>query len=320
MNEIIKTENLKVHFPVKSSFFTRRKNFVKAVDDITIGIKQGETLALVGESGSGKTTFGRAILNLINLAEGKVLFKNQNLLELKYKDMQNIRKEVQIIFQDPYSSLNPRRSVGQTISEILRITGKLDKNKANERVYEILHDVGLSPAYYDRYPHEFSGGQRQRIAIARAIAINPKFIVCDEPVSALDVSIQSQIINLLMELKVKYNMTYLFISHDLNVVYHISDRVAVMYLGKIVEVSETNKLFNNPLHPYTRALLSASPGIKGEKKKEKIILKGEIPSSINVPSGCRFRTRCWKATEICKEKMPELIQKEIDHYVACHHT
>lgn len=319
MNNIVQTKNLKVYFPIKSSIFSKKKTYVKAVDDVSLEIKKGETLALVGESGSGKTTFGRAIIKLIDIAKGEVLFKNDNILIYDDKEMRKIRKDMQIIFQDPYSSLNPRKSVGQTISEILKVTGGLKKADIENKVKEILNDVGLSPAYYNRYPHEFSGGQRQRIAIARAISINPEFIVCDEPVSALDVSIQSQVINLLMDLKEKYDMTYLFISHDLNVVHHIADRVAVMYLGKVVELAETNKLFINPFHPYTKALLSASPVIKGEVKKEKILLTGEIPSAINVPSGCRFRTRCWKATELCAELEPLFLEKRKGHYVACHY-
>lgn len=319
MNNIIEAKNLKVYFPVKSGVFSKGKKYVKAVDNISLSIKQGETLALVGESGSGKTTFGRAIIKLIDIAKGEVIYKNENILNYSDKEMREIRKDIQIIFQDPYSSLNPRKSVGQTISEVLKITGGLEKDKIASRVKKILGDVGLSSAYYDRYPHEFSGGQRQRIAIARAISINPEFIVCDEPVSALDVSIQSQVINLLMDLKDKYKMTYLFISHDLNVVHHIADRVAVMYLGKVVELAETDKLFVNPQHPYTKALLSASPTIKGEEEKDKILLTGEIPSAIDVPSGCRFRTRCWKATELCAQTEPAFLENKEGHYVACHY-
>jgi len=282
-------------------------------------IKKGETVGLVGESGCGKTTIGRAIVRLNQPTSGSIMFGDQgDLLKLHGPELRAIRKKIQIVFQDPYSSLNPRHSVKRMLSEVLTIQMGMGRQEAYERMGELLSQVGLSPVYAHRYPHEFSGGQRQRIAIARSLALEPEFLVCDEAVSALDVSIQSQIINLLMDLKSQYeNMTYLFISHALNVVEHISDRVAVMYLGKIVELAETEELFSNPQHPYTKALLSAIPILAGRAKRERIILEGEVPSAARVPSGCRFHTRCPYADKSCAEIEPEMKEIAPGHMAAC---
>ena len=288
------------------------------MDKISFNIKECETLGLVGESGCGKTTTGRAILRLNDPSAGSVYYKNEDLLKIGRSDFRDMRKNLQIIFQDPYSSLNPRQTVKGLLNEVLTVKCGYSKAEAAERINELLIQVGLSPVYANRYPHEFSGGQRQRIAIARALALMPEFIVCDEAVSALDVSIQSQIINLLMDLKDTYKVTYLFISHALNVVQHISDRVAVMYLGKIVELAETEELFSHAAHPYTQALLSAVPILSGHEKRERIILKGEVPGAAHIPSGCRFHTRCPMATKECAEHEPELREVASGHMAACH--
>ncbi|MCI0770926.1 MAG: dipeptide ABC transporter ATP-binding protein [Chloroflexi bacterium] len=321
-NEILlEVKNLKMYFPVTSGvIFQRKIADVKAVDGISFFIRKGETLGLVGESGCGKTTTGRCILQLYKATEGEIMFEGQDLNMLGGKAMREMRKKVQVIFQDPYGSLNPRMTCGDIVGEPL-IVHKLTSGKGEfrDRVSELLQIVGLNPYMADRYPHEFSGGQRQRIGIARALAVKPSFIVCDEPVSALDVSIQAQVINLLEELQEQFGLTYLFIAHDLSVVRHISDRVAVMYLGHIVEVADRTELYENPLHPYTKALLSAVPIPDPviEAKRERIILTGDVPSPMNPPSGCVFHTRCPIMSEECQLDVPELREVSRDHWVAC---
>ena len=320
-NTTLSVNDLKVHFPISSGFLIRRQTgAVKAVDGVSFDVAPGETLGLVGESGSGKTTTGRAILQLQRPTSGSVQFRGVELTAVSAKHMRPFRSEMQIIFQDPYGSLNPRMSAGQIVGEPLTVHGLAgDKNQRRDRVAELLERVGMNPAMMGRYPHEFSGGQRQRIGIARALAGEPSFIVCDEPVSALDVSIQAQILNLLTDLQAEFNISYLFIAHDLSVVRHISDRVAVMYLGKIMELASSEDLYENPTHPYTRALMSAVPIPDPilERRRERIVLAGDIPSPINPPSGCVFRTRCPIATEECAEVVPELIDRGNRHQVAC---
>ena len=315
---LLEIKDLEVQFPIKKGILQRTVGHIHAVDKISFNIQECETLGLVGESGCGKTTTGRAILRLNDPSAGSVYYKNEDLLKIGRSDFRDMRKNLQIIFQDPYSSLNPRQTVKGLLNEVLTVKCGYSKAEAAERINELLIQVGLSPVYANRYPHEFSGGQRQRIAIARALALMPEFIVCDEAVSALDVSIQSQIINLLMDLKDTYKVTYLFISHALNVVQHISDRVAVMYLGKIVELAETEELFSHAAHPYTQALLSAVPILSGHEKRERIILKGEVPGAAHIPSGCRFHTRCPMATKECAEHEPELREVASGHMAACH--
>ncbi len=318
-NVSCRIENLKVYFPIKAGLAQRTVGHIKAVDDVSLDIRGGETLGLVGESGCGKTTVGRAIVRLNEPTSGKIIYDGQNILELKGDALRDLRRKLQIVFQDPYSSLNPRQTVRRMLSEVLTVQMGMDQKQALERTGELLSQVGLSPAYAPRYPHEFSGGQRQRVAIARAIALQPEFLVCDEAVSALDVSIQSQIINLLMDLKERYtDMTYLFISHALNVVEHISDRVAVMYLGRVVELSETEELFTHPAHPYTQALLSAIPMLAGRETRERIVLGGEVPSAGNIPPGCRFHTRCPYASQRCREEDPPMRECAPGHLAACH--
>lgn len=317
-NTFIEIKNLKVYFPIKSGFLQRTTGNVKAVDDVSFNIGENETLGLVGESGCGKSTIGRALVRLNTPCGGEINYKGENILVKEGDELRELRKDMQIIFQDPYSSLNPRHTVKRLISEVLTVQKGLSEKEAHEKVALLMEQVGLNPVYAERYPHEFSGGQRQRVAIARALALEPKFIVCDEAVSALDVSIQSQIINLLTDLKEKYGITYLFISHALNVIEHISDRVVVMYLGSVMETAETEELFNNPLHPYTRALLSAIPILSGREKRERIVLKGDVPSAANVPSGCRFHTRCYLADERCKREVPAMREIGSCHWVACH--
>jgi oligopeptide transport system ATP-binding protein len=319
---LLRVERLKMHFPITQGIILQRRvGAVQAVDDISFDIHKGETLGLVGESGCGKSTTGRAILQLYKPTDGHVLFGDQDLTKLKGGDMRRMRREMQMIFQDPYASLNPRMTVGSIIGEPLEIHN-LAKGKAKQdRVQELLRTVGLNPYFANRYPHEFSGGQRQRIGIARALAVEPQFIVCDEPISALDVSIQAQIINLLEELQERLGLTYLFIAHDLAVVRHISDRVAVMYLGKIVEITDRNAVFDNPLHPYTRALLSAIPVPDPllEKKRTRVILTGDVPSPVNPPPACRFHTRCPYVEDNCKTDEPLLTEVKPGHWVACHY-
>ena len=319
MSEVLlKVEKLKKYFPIRAGVFSTVVGHVKAVDDISFDIKKGETLGLVGESGCGKSTTGRTVLRLNDITEGKVYFEDKDVFKLNKKDLRSLRPKMQIIFQDPYSSLNPRLSVGDIIGEALLDHNLVSKNDLKDRVLEIMEQCGLSHFHLKRYPHEFSGGQRQRIGIARALALNPKFIVADEPVSALDVSIQSQIINLMSGLQEKLGFSYLFISHDLSVVKHISHRVGVMYLGSMVELAPKNELYANPQHPYTKALLSAVPVPDPTIKRERIILQGDIPSPAKPPSGCKFHTRCPYAVKRCSEEIPEYRDLGQGHHVACH--
>lgn len=315
--ETEKATLLEVRDLVKNFAVEGSDDVVQAVSGVSFDIKQGETLGLVGESGCGKSTVGRCILRLHEPTSGEVLFEGENIVGLEHKRMQLLRREMQIIFQDPYASLNPRMTVGSIVSEPLKIHGIGSKNEQAERVAEILVSVGLDPKYAQRYPHEFSGGQRQRIGIARALALNPKLIICDEPVSALDVSVQAQVVNLLQDLQERLGLTYLFISHGLAVVEHISDRVAVMYLGKIVEICDARELYENPKHPYTKALLSAIPVPDPTVKRERIVLTGDVPTPISPPSGCRFRTRCPIATEECAAVEPAMQEVAVDHFAAC---
>ncbi|MCO1600397.1 ABC transporter ATP-binding protein [Desulfosporosinus nitroreducens] len=316
---LLKVENLKKYFPVKKGIAVQRYvGDLKAVDGVSFEIRRGETLGLVGESGCGKSTIGRVILRLLEPSKGKVIFEGKVLNELSHEEMRKMRSQMQMIFQDSYASLNPRMRVGDIIAEPILIQGVSNRAEREKRVCKILDVVGLSPYHGARYPHEFSGGQRQRIGIARALALNPKLIICDEPVSALDLSIQAQLINLLEDLQKEYHLTYLFIAHDLSVVKHISNRVAVMYLGKIAELANSEELYKNPQHPYTIALLSAIPVPDPTVKKDRIILKGDVPSPVNPPSGCRFHTRCPKVQTICKEQDPNFRDIGNDHFVACH--
>jgi len=316
---LLEVKALKKYFPTGSSgLFSKEKHEVKAVDDISFSVKKGETLGIVGESGCGKSTMGRAILQLQPPTGGEVWFEGQDISKLSKNQLRELRKDIQIIFQDPFGSLNQRMTVGSMLSEIVRVHKIVPKENELKYVQKLLQDVGLNPEHYWRYPHEFSGGQRQRISIARALAVRPKLIICDEAVSALDVSVQAQVLNLLKKLKNKYQLTYIFISHDLSVVKHISDRVGVMYLGKLVELADKKEIYTNPKHPYTKALFSAIPDVSTEKKKERMVLKGDVPSPLNIPSGCRFHTRCPVATEQCKVEVPLFRKTENDHNVACH--
>ena len=318
--KILQVKDLQQHFPIKGGVFGRTVNHVKAVDGVNFTIYEGETVSIVGESGCGKSTTGRAILRLDEPTGGEVIFQGTNLLSKSKREMRSIRKDLQVIFQDPFASLNPRRSIGQTLEEAMGILNVVPKADRRRRAIELLEQVGLKEEHIDRYPHEFSGGQRQRIGIARALAVEPKLIICDEAVSALDVSVQAQVLNLLKKLQKEYGLTYLFISHDLGVVRHISDRIIVMYLGKVVEIAEKKSLFDNPRHPYTQALLSAIPEPNRKKKKERIILKGDVPSPIDPPSGCRFHTRCPLATDLCRQSDPELTSLGEGHQAACHYA
>jgi oligopeptide/dipeptide ABC transporter ATP-binding protein len=309
---LVEVQHLVKHFRVEDS-----EAVLRAVDDVSFQIGAGETLGLVGESGCGKSTVGRCVLRLYEPTAGEVLFEGRNILDLAPSELQKLRREMQIIFQDPYASLNPRLSILSIVSEPLKIHGISNKTEQRDRVADLLKKVGLDPNYMNRYPHEFSGGQRQRLGIARALALNPKLIVCDEPVSALDVSVQAQVVNLLQDLQSEFGLTYLFISHGLAVVEHISDRVAVMYLGKIVEIADARDLYADPLHPYTKALLSAIPIPDPRQKRERIVLAGDVPTPIDPPSGCRFRTRCPWAIEECAKVVPELREIKPGHVAAC---
>lgn len=318
---LMRIVDLKKYFQFGKGFLlNRRVDYIKAVDGLTFEIYKGETLGLVGESGCGKSTVGNCILMLERPTTGNIVYTGINLTELSQRELRKFRRYIQPIFQDPYSSLNPRLTVERTLSEPIRIHKLAKKEEINERCAEVLRRVGLDPSILNRYPHEFSGGQRQRIVIARALALNPDFIVCDEPIASLDVSIQAQIVNLLKELQNQQGLTYLFIAHDLNMVRYISNRIAVMYLGKIVELSESDELYANPLHPYTQTLLSSIPipNPHLERERQRIVLKGEIPSPFHVPSGCNFHTRCPVAIDICREVTPEFLQADPGHFVACH--
>ncbi|HEX7736601.1 MAG TPA: dipeptide ABC transporter ATP-binding protein [Ktedonobacteraceae bacterium] len=319
---LIDVRDLKMHFPLTQGIILQRVvGHVRAVDGISFTIQRGQTLGLVGESGSGKTTIGRTIVRLYKPTSGQILFGEQDLAVSKGEDLRQLRRRVQMIFQDPYASLNPRYTIGSLVAEPMHVYNVASRAEIRERTAELLKVVGLRSEYIDRYPHEFSGGQRQRIAVARALSINPEFVIADEPVSALDVSIRAQVLNLLQRLQKQFNLTYLFVSHDLSVVRHVADRIAVMYLGKIVELSDRDELYQAPRHPYTRALLSAIPipDPRIEKRRQRIILSGDLPSPINIPKGCRFHTRCPMAQEICRVEEPAFERKAgREHFAACH--
>lgn len=317
--KILEVKDLKKYFAVKGSFLSGPAGYVKAVDGVSFDLYKGETIGLVGESGCGKSTLGRTIVRLYEPTEGEVIFNGQNITHMRKKQLKPLRKQMQLIFQDPYSSLNPRMNVNAIVGEAVLAHNLVKKgDEYKDRIGNIIEECGLSPYHINRYPHQFSGGQRQRIGIARALALNPDFVVCDEPVSALDVSIQSQILNLMMDLQEKMKLSYLFISHDLSVVKHISNRIGVMYLGSLVEMADKQDLFSNPSHPYTRALLAAIPIPNPQKRKKMEAISGEIPSNVNVPKGCKFNTRCPYARDICKQEIPPTKEVSTRHYVACH--
>ena len=317
-DEILRVEHLKKYFPIEKSLLGKVTTSLRAVDDVSFSVKRGTTIGIVGESGCGKTTLGRTILKLYDPDGGKIYFDGEDITDLKSKQMLKYRTDIQLIFQDPYSSLPPRMTVGSIISEAVRVHNIVPKNQLYEYVLDIMKKCGLQPQYYDRYPHEFSGGQRQRICIARALAVKPKLVICDEPVSALDVSIQAQIINLLKDLQKKIGLTYVFISHDLSVVKYITEQILVMYLGKVMELGETDEIFENPLHPYTKALFSAVPVPNPDVKMQRIILEGDIPSPANPPAGCKFHTRCPECMNVCKFMEPQYVEAVPGHHVACH--
>ncbi|MFB7528569.1 ABC transporter ATP-binding protein [Streptomyces sp. NPDC056178] len=319
---LLKVTGLQKHFPLKKGMLQRNAGAVKAVDGIDFEVRSGETLGVVGESGCGKSTMGRLITRLLEPTAGKIEFEGRDITHLGVGAMRPMRRDMQMIFQDPYSSLNPRHTIGTIVGAPFKLQGVTPEGGVKKEVQRLLEVVGLNPEHYNRYPHEFSGGQRQRIGIARALALNPKLVVADEPVSALDVSIQAQVVNLLDDLQTELGLTYVIIAHDLSVVRHVSDRIAVMYLGKIVELADRESLYKAPMHPYTKALLSAVPipdPKRRSAKSERILLKGDVPSPISPPSGCRFHTRCWKATEVCKTQEPPLVALKTGHQVACHH-
>jgi peptide/nickel transport system ATP-binding protein/oligopeptide transport system ATP-binding protein len=314
---LVEVRNLTKHFPIRSGILRRTRDWCKAVDDVSITIKKGETVGLVGESGCGKTTVGLSILRLLKPTSGQILFEGTDILSLKGNQLREMRRQMQIIFQDPFSSLNPRMQIGRSVAEGLRIHRTGSVRERHDQVIELLRRVGLEDYHAKRYPHEFSGGQRQRIGIARALALRPKFIVADEPVSALDVSIQAQMLNLLKDLQQDFDLTYLFVAHNMSVIDHISDRVAVMYLGKLVEIAFPNDIFRQPLHPYSHALMSAIPVANPRRKSKRVILEGDVPSPLNPPTGCRFHTRCPVAKGHCSMEQPELREVSPDHWVAC---
>ena len=315
---VLRVEHLKKYFPIATDFFGRPTAYLRAVDDISFTLERGKTIGIVGESGCGKTTLGRTILKLYDITDGEIYFEGNNITGLSKSAMKKYRTDMQLIFQDPYSSLSPRMTVGNIIGEAVRQHHIVPKDEVHDYVLDVMKKCGLRPQFYDRYPHEFSGGQRQRICIARALAVKPKLVICDEPVSALDVSIQAQIINLLKELQTTMGLTYIFISHDLSVVKYITDRIMVMYLGNMMEMGDTAGIFRNPLHPYTQALFSAGPVPDPDVKMKRIILEGDIPSPANPPSGCKFHTRCSKCMGVCAAKAPRYVEAEAGHFVACH--
>lgn len=315
---LLKVEELSKHFSVKSGIFNKQAGAVKAVDHISFHVKRGETLGIVGESGCGKSTTGRLLMRLLEATEGSIMFEDQEITKMSKQQLRKVRRDIQMVFQDPYASLNPRHTIQKILEEPLIVHGVRDKRERTKRVLEMLEVVGLNSSYLKRYPHQFSGGQRQRIGIARALMTKPKLIIADEPVSALDVSIQAQVLNLLKDIQTEFGLTYIFIAHDLGVVRHISDRVAVMYLGKIVEITDSELLYENPLHPYTKALLSSVPIPDPVIKREMFALTGEIPSASNPPPGCAFHTRCSHCFDLCKQENPKLNCVEPGHYAACH--
>lgn len=315
---ILEVKNLKKYFPLNRNFFGKPQTYLRAVDNVSFGVKKGQTIGVVGESGCGKTTLGRTILKLYDSDGGKIWFDGKDLTEIKRNKMNDLRVDIQLVFQDPYSSLPPRMTVGSIISEAVKVHNIVPKEEVQSYILKIMEQCGLQPSYYDRYPHEFSGGQRQRICIARALAVKPKLVICDEPVSALDVSIQAQVINLLKKLQNEMDLTYVFISHDLSVVKYITDQILVMYLGNMMEYGDTDEIFDNPLHPYTKALFSAVPVPNPDAKMERIILSGDIPSPANPPKGCKFHTRCKECMSVCKMLEPKYIEHTKNHFVACH--